>query len=79
MFVADGEEDRITDFQQGRDLIDITDWGVSSFSQLTFEVDYDNQGQWTGHGYIKFGDEVLRIDGMDEQMLAAFNNNDLVY
>ncbi|MEP4199063.1 MAG: calcium-binding protein [Aliishimia sp.] len=78
VLVADGEHDTITDFQINRDQIDITAWNVDDFSQLQIEVDYNGNGDWNGRGYITFEDEELRIDGMDEAMLAALNSQHIL-
>ena len=43
-FVRDGERDSIEDFESGIDKIDVSDWGVSTFADLSFE-----HGSWIQH------------------------------
>lgn len=52
---ADGDLDRILDFVQGRDLIDLADWNVTPFGR--FDIDYAPDGQ----AVISYGDELLVV------------------
>lgn len=78
VLVKDGERDTITDFQIGRDRIDLSDWDVGAFADLDISVSYRDDGTWTGRGHISFEDEVLRIDGMDQTMADSLGYDDIL-
>lgn len=74
VLTADGTPDRITDFTQGQDRIDLTAWGMlRDVSQLTLAA--------TATGFrIDFGAEVLIVDTVSGQSLnpATLTNADLI-
>ncbi|MFW2590128.1 calcium-binding protein [Sagittula sp. SSi028] len=78
VLVADGNQDRITDFEIGEDLIDLTDWGLSSIDQLTMEVGY-NHGEWHGRSYIYYEDEIIRMDGLNQIELNQLSDADFIF
>jgi Ca2+-binding RTX toxin-like protein len=75
VLVRDGERDVITDFQPDRDRIDLTAWEIAQFSDLDISVEYHLNGDWAGFGYIRYQDEVLRLDGMDDAMLVLLDSD----
>lgn len=77
VLVRDGERDVITDFQAAKDRIDLTAWEVAHFADLDISVDYHLNGDWAGYGHIQHGEEVLRLDGMDDAMLAVLDSGNI--
>ncbi|WP_299919398.1 DUF4214 domain-containing protein [uncultured Roseobacter sp.] len=77
--VADGELDRITDFSVGVDTIDISDWGVTSFSELSLWVLYAGDGAWRGRSYVDFGSESIRLDNFDQAAIDSLTSDDFVF
>ncbi|MCB1338573.1 MAG: calcium-binding protein [Maritimibacter sp.] len=63
----DGQTDRIYDFEQGRDVIDLAAWGLDGFADLAVGA---ADGGWTE---LRAGDErlLLRAAGGDAINLAA--------
>ena len=61
VFVAgDGQRDRIHDFEIGMDYIDISSWGATSVSDLSFTAHSNAQGSLI----ISFGSEDLQINNL---------------
>lgn len=75
VLVRDGEQDVITDLQVHCDRIDLTAWEIAHFEQLQIGVAHDADGAWQGHGFIRYADEELRLDGMDAAMLPFLNED----
>ncbi|KIC47789.1 hypothetical protein RA29_18935 [Tateyamaria sp. ANG-S1] len=64
VFVADGQQDRIQDFEPGIDRIDLGDWGrIYDISALTF-------GQNGGWSTIEWRDESIRVRTADGNIIA---------
>lgn len=78
VFVQDDVLDRITDFSPSIDKIDLTSWGVTSFAQISFAVQYKN-GEWAGRSNLYFQNEVIRLDGFDLQRLALITTDDFIF
>jgi len=72
--VADGDSDRITDFDAFEDTLDISAWGVTSFDQLSFSVDTQR-----GRSYLSYNDESIRLDGYDQAMVDALNGDGFIF
>lgn len=64
IFAADGTRDVILDFQDGLDLIDLSNWTVTPFN---FDLDFLNDGSMR----ITVGTEVLRVFADDGGVLDA--------
>jgi serralysin len=79
VLVNDGERDRITDFVCGKDLIDITAWGVSDFDELTIEMQYNGSGRFLNRAQITFEDEVLQLSTLDEDFASQLTHSDFVF
>ncbi len=62
-FIADGRRDKITDFEQGIDRLDLTDY-AGLYSYLDLDIRPRNDG-----AVIRIGDEILRIISADEQRI----------
>lgn len=70
VLARDGQQDRIADFTDGVDRIDLSDWGmIYSVSALTI------QSTATG-ARINFGGEVLIVDSANGKPLSAANFTD---
>ena len=70
VLARDGQQDRIADFTDGEDRIDLSDWGmIYSVSALTI------QSTATG-ARINFGGEVLIVDSANGKPLSAANFTD---
>ena len=70
----DGDVDSIKDFEIGGDVIDVSAWGVSSFSDLNI-VTHE-----TGKSIISFGKEVLSVnDGNWTLPATAFTVDDFIF
>ncbi|MBJ3764305.1 hypothetical protein ILP92_16275 [Maribius pontilimi] len=79
-FVAgDGVQDRVSDFQLGIDLIDISAWGVTFFDQLTLTERVNGQGNPTGDVTLEFGSESVRLDGFSDADIASFGATDFIF
>ena len=63
--MADGAEARIRDFTIGEDRLDLTDWGVASFEDLS--IDFDRPG----HLYIRHDDNQVRLDAKTNDLTAS--------
>jgi len=62
IFVSgDGEEDRIFDFEIGIDLIDISAWGVTDFTDLSITERLNSAGEPLGNLEVNFNDEIIRL------------------
>ncbi|WP_143534308.1 choice-of-anchor I family protein [Roseovarius albus] len=72
IFVADGEFDQIGGFENGKDLIDVTQWGATSFDDLT--IDYINKHAAT----VTFEDETLSVRGRNLNE-KTFNEADFIF
>ncbi|WP_299743365.1 hypothetical protein [uncultured Tateyamaria sp.] len=68
----DGDTDRIESFEQGQDLIDVSDWGATSFSQLDIrQTGWDNVT-------VCFGSETLIVDDASNRFWFDLGENDFV-
>ena len=74
---GDGERDQINDFTRGDDLIDLSAWGVSDFSQLTITTQTTNDPNEV-HVTITFGGESIRLFKFDASEVANLSAADFV-
>ncbi len=75
----DGHRDRIRDFKQGVDKIDLSAAGVSSFSELSITENVDSDGIPQGHLLIAYGSETLRVDRYDAADIGLFDEMDFIF
>jgi Ca2+-binding RTX toxin-like protein len=66
---ADSTRDKILDFTQGEDMIDLSLWGVTSISELTIRQDKD-------HVKISYGGELLELRNT---LASELNTDDFVF
>nr|WP_251363753.1 choice-of-anchor I family protein [Epibacterium ulvae] len=71
-FVADAEEDLITDFDAGEDFIDVSAWGVEAFDKL--EVAFDGTTSVT----VSHEEETLVVNGINLR-LSTFTEDDFIF
>lgn len=76
---GDGQQDRISDFVIGVDVIDLSGWGVEDFADLTITERVNGQGVPTGGLIVDFGPESLRLDGFTGADIASFSAADFVF
>lgn len=76
--VADGVLDRIMDFEVGVDMLDLRDWNVTSFEDLVMYEELDSSGIGRGRGYIEYGSERIRMDGMTQAEFDAVTVEDVL-
>ena len=69
----DGETDRVNAFEQGRDVIDLSDWGVTSFGQLEIR-----QTGWDDVT-VRFGAERLVVDDALNRFWFDLGENDFAF
>ena len=74
---ADGQRDQINDYTRGDDLIDLSAWGVSDFSQLTITTVATNDPNKL-HVDIAYGVEVVRLFKFDAADVANLSAADFV-
>lgn len=73
-FIAgDQIQDRIADFQIGQDIIDLSLWGVTSLSQLTFTERLNGDGTPANDLIITYMSDSIRVDGFGTAQIAQFN------
>ena len=81
-FIAgDGQEDRVEDFELGIDKIDISLWGVTSFSDSGFSI-YEaanGQGDPLGRLVIEFGGDRIRLDGLATPDIPALDESHFIF
>lgn len=65
VMAADGRADSIKDFENGRDQIDLSAWGVAEFAQLTLS------DHASGKVILRYGAEILSIDDGARTLTAA--------
>ncbi|WP_299547264.1 hypothetical protein [uncultured Tateyamaria sp.] len=73
VFAADGDTDRIDSFEEGRDLIDLSAWGVTSFNQLNVQ-----QSFWDDVT-VRFGNETLVVDSASNSVWFNLEQNDFIF
>ncbi|MEL6620142.1 MAG: triacylglycerol lipase [Pseudomonadota bacterium] len=73
VMVADGDADWIDSFEQGRDLIDVSAWGVTAFNQL------DVQEEFWDDVTVRFGSETLRVDAASNVFWFDLDQSDFIY
>jgi Ca2+-binding RTX toxin-like protein len=69
-------DDLVKDFTLNVDRVDLTDWGVSDFSQVTALLGADSYGDATINAYYAGYDHVLTLDGIAPGQLLA---KDFIY
>jgi len=74
LLFADGFQDRIEDFQQGVDVIDISSWNVT-FQALGFSRQSSNNQ----NTIISAGDEEIRVDGTWNDGAHGFTQDHFVF
>ncbi|MEM7067902.1 MAG: triacylglycerol lipase, partial [Pseudomonadota bacterium] len=89
IFVEDGELDTITRFEDGKDLIDISDWGVTDISQLTISEVEDSglfglANLFSNHVkdyVIEYGDEELHLEARSASIFATatLDSSDFIF
>ncbi|MCV6584693.1 MAG: hypothetical protein OIF47_04095 [Marinibacterium sp.] len=69
----DGQTDRITDFDEGDDLIDLSGWGVTSVNQLSMSR--------TGFGEVtvRYGAETLVVEEDVPWFWFSLESNDFIF
>lgn len=70
VLIADGEIDSIKDFEDGLDLIDVSDWGVEN------KQDFSISTHPSGKLHLYWEDEVLAVRGVAIEDLGA---NDFIF
>ncbi|MEM9141234.1 MAG: M10 family metallopeptidase C-terminal domain-containing protein, partial [Pseudomonadota bacterium] len=74
VMAADGQSDSIKDFQDGRDRIDLSAWGVTEFSDLTLST------HASGKTILRYGSEALSInDGAWTLPASSFSAEDFIF
>lgn len=73
VMALDGQRDRIREFQEGDDLIDVSAWGVTSVNQL--DIDRTGWGEVT----ITFGAESLEVDARGVWPWFNLESNDFIF
>ncbi|MEP1765310.1 MAG: hypothetical protein ABJJ53_01460 [Sulfitobacter sp.] len=77
--------DRVRDFELGNDTLDVSNWGVTNFDQMTFTanpngkhvfVRFDGDGE-DGLGHLE--DRTLRLDGYAEDDIANFTQEQFTF
>lgn len=72
-FIAgDGQRDYLRDYEAGIDIIDLSAWGVTSYSELT--VTQNNNSVW-----IDYNSESLRIDYLTVAELDAVDDSGFIF
>ena len=80
VFMAgDGHQDRISDFTIGEDIIDLSDWGVLQFEDLSIYERTANGGAPTGTLGIDFGSEKLRLDGLSASDIPGLDAASFIF
>lgn len=74
LIAGDGYEERIFDFTLGEDVIDLSLWGVTSLSQLTFTESANGTNL-----AIIYEDERLRLSGFDASDISAFTEATFIF
>jgi Ca2+-binding RTX toxin-like protein len=64
-------DDLIADFEFDIDAVDLSDWGVSDFSQIKALLQTDSSGNATLNAYFAGYDHVVTFDGIARSELAA--------
>ncbi len=77
MGAGDGQMDWINDFTRGEDLIDISAWGVTDFSQVTVAIVATSNPDLV-HVELSFGGESLRIFNYDAADAANIYASDFI-
>ena len=81
VIAGDGQEDRVEDFELGIDKIDISLWGVTSFSDSGFSI-YEaanGQGDPLGRLVIEFGGDRIRLDGLATPDIPALDESHFIF
>ncbi|UWQ73607.1 calcium-binding protein [Leisingera sp. M658] len=77
IFTSDGQEDRLTDFKVGLDLLDLRLWSIEQISKLDFSED---RADGTYKTAISFNDERLVLDNVTEdELLSAIDGGTLLF
>lgn len=71
-FIADGGVDRVYDFELGTDILDVSAWGVTAFSELSL-VEVNTRFE------VHYGDEKIRLDNYDATDIPSFTESDFVF
>jgi Ca2+-binding RTX toxin-like protein len=79
VFVSDGERDQATHFEDEIDVIDISAWGVTDFSQLDITQVY-RHGVERGWAKVNYADEELEIRYLNmEGQAAPIDASDFIF
>ena len=73
VFVRDGAFDRIEEFDEGNDLIDLSGWGVTSVNQLSM-----SRTGW-GEVTITYQDETLEVEADGIWPWFSLESNDFIF
>ena len=57
VFNTGSKTDRVKDFTTGKDILDVSGWGVTSFADLTVDDS-------SGNVFVSFGADSVRVDGI---------------
>ena len=74
VFVADGNADRIEDFEVGRDKIDLSQAGITGFDQLVITAE-----GWWQDVEISYGADLIRLETGFWPVLDTLSEGDFLF
>lgn len=73
IMARDGDTDRIEDFNEGKDLIDLSEWGVTSTSDIVIQ----NTSFWSVR--VRYEDEILDVVSDSVFSWLTLESNDFIF
>ena len=78
VLVQDGDWDRVTDFEWGKDKLDLGAWDVSGLDDLVFDIVAASETGTPGFVNIRHGNEILRLDGLTRDFVDGVTFHDIL-